>query len=492
LRPGFLFDSRYEIVNALGRGGMGTVYKARDIVLDELVAIKVLRADYAWDEKMAERFKSEIKLARKVRHKNVCTIHDFGEFEGLLYISMELIEGIDLKKILKEKGAPPKQEAYDLAIQIALGLEAVHEAGIIHRDLKAANVMRDAGGVVRLMDFGVAKQHGSGKTLTTTGQVIGTPEYMSPEQAQGHKLDFRSDVYALGILIYELFAGRVPFRGDTPVSTILKQINDPPPLYGPQSSAVPGALVPILRKALAKTPTERHRSVRELIEELEGAQQSITHPQAARPTAVSEGTTRLAPVQKTSRPWSRFGMAAGAAVLIVAFASWLYWMREPTTTEVADSAPSPFSTTVPAGTSTIPTVEPEPTPSTSPPATSSVSIAATVSTTSVRPPRKQPPRTTSVLATSVPTTSSVSTSTSSVALGPGWLQVVVTPWATVTLDGKLIGETPLESMLLPAGKHTVVIRHPNYEPIEREVTVVTDESIRLVVNLRREGVRKKN
>ncbi len=490
LRPGSIFDSRYEILAILGRGGMGTVYKARDIVLDELMAIKVLRADYSWDANMAERFKSEIKLARKVRHKNVCTIHDFGEFEGLLYISMELIEGIDLKKILKEKGAPLEQEAYDLALQIARGLEAVHEAGIIHRDLKAANTMRDANGVVRLMDFGVAKQHGSGKTLTTTGQVIGTPEYMSPEQAQGHKLDFRSDVYALGILIYELFTGRVPFRGDTPVSTILKQINDPPPLYEPRSAAIPGSLVPVLRKALAKSPTERHGSVRELIDELEEAREATTRSRAAPPTAVSERPTVLAPNPKTTRGWSRYVMAAGAAVLMVTVASWLYWTRDAPPNNMTDFVLSTSSTTIPADSAIV--VEPE-TPGPSVPATSSVSPESRiVMTTSVRPPPKPPPTTTSIVATSVASTSSVSSTTSTVVPESGWLQVVVTPWATVTLDGKLLGETPLDKMSLPAGKHTVIVRHPNYEPIEREVAVVADETKKVVVNLRREGVRKKN
>jgi serine/threonine-protein kinase len=151
LRPGAVFHSRYEILAPLGRGGMGVVYKARDRSLDEVVAIKILRPDFAHDPRMAERFKSEIRLARKVRHRNVCAIHDFGEERGLLYISMELVDGTDLKRILRDRGPLPAAEGYELAIQVAEGLQAVHDAGIIHRDLKTPNIMRDAEGVARLM-----------------------------------------------------------------------------------------------------------------------------------------------------------------------------------------------------------------------------------------------------------------------------------------------------------------------------------------------------
>src|SRR5262249_14975070 len=150
--------------------------------LDEIVAIKVLRPDFAQEPKMAERFKGEIKHARKIRNRNVCAIHDFGEEKGLLFISMEFIEGVDLKHVLKEPGGLPPDEAYEVAIQVAEGLQAVHDAGIIHRDLKTPNIMRDGQGVARLMDFGIAKRQGDAGTMTATGQVVGTPEYMSPEQ----------------------------------------------------------------------------------------------------------------------------------------------------------------------------------------------------------------------------------------------------------------------------------------------------------------------
>jgi serine/threonine-protein kinase len=203
---------------------------------------------------MAKRFRHEIKLARRVSHRNVCRIHEYGEDGPLRYISMEYLQGNDLKQELREKGPPSAEEAFDVAIQVAEGLQAIHDVGIIHRDLKTPNLMRDARGVVRLMDFGIAKEgsdQGSGG-LTSTGQVMGTPEYMSPEQCRGEKIDFRSDIYALGIVNYEIFTGQVPFHGDTPVATIFKHIQDPVPLSGGAAVRIPASAVPILLKALAK------------------------------------------------------------------------------------------------------------------------------------------------------------------------------------------------------------------------------------------------
>jgi tRNA A-37 threonylcarbamoyl transferase component Bud32 len=270
IKKGAVIATRYEIQETLGKGGMGTVYKAYDHILDEQVALKILRPDMVGEQDMARRFRLEIKLARKVRHKNVCGIHEYGEEGGLRFIAMEYIDGVDLRKVLTQRGALPMAEAFEISIAVALGLQAIHEAGIIHRDLKTPNIMVDSQGAVRLMDFGIAKQSGSNATLSGTamGMIVGTPEYMSPEQGRGEKVDFRSDVYALGIVIYEIFTGNVPFRGDTPIATIFKHLQEPPPLTGPQASRIPRALVPVLAKALAKTPDERQPGVADLVEEL--------------------------------------------------------------------------------------------------------------------------------------------------------------------------------------------------------------------------------
>ncbi|HET7291435.1 MAG TPA: protein kinase, partial [Vicinamibacteria bacterium] len=303
LKPGTLFHGRYEIQGPLGRGGMGMVYRARDKTLDEDVAIKVLRPEFAEDPKMAERFKSEIKLARRIRHRNVCAIHDFGEDRGVLYISMELIDGVDLKHILKRRGALPPAEAYDVAIQVAEGLEAVHASGIIHRDLKTPNIMVDRGGVARLMDFGIAKRQEGGGASTATGHVLGTPEYMSPEQAQGQRVDARTDVYALGVVIYEIFTGDVPFRGETPISTILKHLQDPPPL---DRTKLPKSLRPVLAKALAKEPGARYSNARAVADALREArtpsrkQQPIATEVLVAPTLPRPATR---PARAGMQPW---------------------------------------------------------------------------------------------------------------------------------------------------------------------------------------------
>jgi len=266
LAKGDVIGGRYEVFAPLGRGGMGIVYRAHDRVLDEPVAMKVLRSDFEDSLDLTQRFRAEIKLARKVSHRNVCRIHEYGEDGQVHYICMELVTGTDLRTLLKDRRMP-LAEAFDAAIQVGLGLEAIHEMGVIHRDLKPSNIMKDARGVVRLMDFGIAKQWGAGTAagVTLAGQIIGTPEYMSPEQARGEKIDLRSDIYALGIVLFEIFTGHVPFHAPTPLATIFQQLQSPPPLSGPEAEGIPAALIPVLHTALAKDPGQRHQNVGELI-----------------------------------------------------------------------------------------------------------------------------------------------------------------------------------------------------------------------------------
>jgi tRNA A-37 threonylcarbamoyl transferase component Bud32 len=296
LKRGSLVAGRYEVLAPLGQGGMGAVYKARDHKLEETVALKVLRADVRHDRDMQTRFMREIRLARRVRHRNVCAIHEYGEEGGLRYISMEHIEGVDLRKVLTERGALPPDQAFEACIRVAEGLQAIHEAGIIHRDLKPANLMIDAHGVVRLMDFGIAKQMESEAAVgaTATGLIVGTPEYMSPEQARGDKLDPRSDVYALGIVAFELFTGKVPFRGQTPMATIFKHLQDAPPFDGPAAAALPKEAVPVVRRALAKSAEDRQASAIEFAHAMVEAREAAgIPPPAAGPLTPRPGTTVL-------------------------------------------------------------------------------------------------------------------------------------------------------------------------------------------------------
>jgi hypothetical protein len=298
LTQGAILASRYEIQTMLGKGGMGVVYQAHDRLLDEPVAIKVLRGELMNTPELARRFRSEIKLARKVSHTNVCRIHEYGEDGSLSYISMALIQGTDLRRLLRQQPEGlPTEEAFAAAIQAADGLQAIHAVGIIHRDLKTPNIVRDEEGVVRLMDFGIAKEADRNAGLTATGEVMGTPEYMSPEQCRGDQLDFRSDLYSLGIVVYEIFTGRVPFHGETVMSTLLKQLQDPPPLEGPAAARIPPAVVPVLRRALAKQPSDRHASAAELAEALRAARLRPTAPeiQAPQPAAGTPETASASP-----------------------------------------------------------------------------------------------------------------------------------------------------------------------------------------------------
>ncbi|HEY3120146.1 MAG TPA: HEAT repeat domain-containing protein [Vicinamibacteria bacterium] len=307
LTEGSIVGGRYQIQSLVGKGGMGAVYRAHDKILEETVALKILLSTVARSPEMGRRFRSEIKLARKVSHRNVCRIHEYGEEGPLRYICMEYIEGINLKQAIRAKGPLPVEDAYDAAGQIARGLEAIHEAGIIHRDLKTANIMRTEQGLIKLMDFGIAKRGGEDATtgVTAAGEIMGTPEYMSPEQARGQKIDFRSDIYALGIVIFEMLTGAPPFRGPTPLDTFFMHVQDPPPL-----EKVLPAFVPILRKALAKNPDERFATARGVVVALRQANpagaergtgsitgsvgESLSRPAEVTPTpaaAAAEGTT---------------------------------------------------------------------------------------------------------------------------------------------------------------------------------------------------------
>lgn len=263
LALGSILASRYELRSVLGKGGMGLVYRAFDQLLEEEVAIKVLRTDLSSSADAVRRFRGEIKLARKVSHPNVCRIHDYGEEGPLGYISMEILTGQDLHKTLKARpGGLPEEEAISAVLQIASGLQAIHDVGILHRDLKTANASRDDRGVVRLVDFGIAKDLLS-EGQTASGQSFGTPEYMSPEHCRGETLDFRSDVYALGVVAFELLTGDVPIKASTPMATLFKQIQEVPSFDAEPGSRVPRRLVPALQRALAKSRSDRFASAQE-------------------------------------------------------------------------------------------------------------------------------------------------------------------------------------------------------------------------------------
>jgi serine/threonine protein kinase/class 3 adenylate cyclase len=268
--------SRYEVMSQVGTGGMGVVYKARDLETDEIVALKILKPEIATDPAVQENFKRELCLARKITHKNVCRIHDFSRSNGAAYASMEFIEGESLLSRLNRVGALPVDQAFEIARQICAGLREAHAQGIVHRDLKPANIMLDRKGTVKIMDFGVARLiEGNGPM---TGTIVGTPAYMAPEQAEVKPVGPYTDIYALGLVLYEMVTGSQAFQGDTPVAVALKQIREYPKR---PREIVPNLSHPIeaaILKCLQKDPAKRFQSVNELEMALERAAKAKSVP----------------------------------------------------------------------------------------------------------------------------------------------------------------------------------------------------------------------
>jgi HAMP domain-containing protein len=272
---GGVLAGRYEIRQQLGAGGMGVVYRAFDRELGEPVAIKTLRPDLVGDPGLLERFKQEIRLARKISHPNVVRTHDLGEAGGLYFITMEFVEGTALDEVIRRRGALPLPVTLTIGRQLCRALEVAHAQGIVHRDIKPPNLVVDAQGFLKVMDFGIARlmegrQAPSSHGLTAAGSIIGTPEYMAPEQLLGQAVDGRADLYAAGIVLYECATGRRLFTGDSFATVLMKQVQEPPP---DPRSIVPGLseeLVAVLLKALAKEPAQRWQSAAELLHALEG------------------------------------------------------------------------------------------------------------------------------------------------------------------------------------------------------------------------------
>ena len=267
-------EGRYQVLKELGRGGMGIVFQAYDKQLKEQVAIKILSPLLSNDNDALERLKREVSAARRITHSNVIRIHDIAETNGLHYVSMEFFGGTNLKDYLKQSGHLSLMEAFNIAAQVCDGLRAAHEQGVIHRDLKTQNIIINSANQIKIIDFGLAyTQQMQG--LTATGLIMGTPEYMSPEQVSGKKVDERADVYSLGIILYELFTGKVPFTGPSAISIGFQQMKDAPPAPTSLNPQIPPAVEQVILKALEKDPMRRHRSVAELKEDLD---QAVRHP----------------------------------------------------------------------------------------------------------------------------------------------------------------------------------------------------------------------
>ena len=241
LGPGTLLGERYEIVKMLGQGGMGAVYHAHDRELEREVALKVIRSDMAANPEILRRFKQELILARQITHKNVIRIFDLGQADGIKFITMEYIEGEDLQGLIRRKKKLEPAEAATIMAQVCRALEAAHNEGVIHRDLKPQNIMLDKTGRVYVMDFGIARSLVT-PGMTQTGALIGTPDYMSPEQAKGQTLDVRSDLFTVGIIFYEILSGQSPFEADTTMGKLWKRTSEPARPLGELDKTIPQPL----------------------------------------------------------------------------------------------------------------------------------------------------------------------------------------------------------------------------------------------------------
>jgi serine/threonine protein kinase/Tfp pilus assembly protein PilF len=270
-----LFAERYEILEELGKGGMGEVYKVKDTKLNEEMALKVLKPEIAADKGTIERFKNELKLARKIAHRNVCKMYDLNEEKEIPYITMEYVKGEDLKSLIKTKGKLSIDEATKIAQQVCSGLAEAHDLGIVHRDLKPQNIMIDKKDTAKIMDFGIARSM-EAPGVTQTGMIVGTPDYMSPEQVEGKEVDQRSDLYALGVILFEMTTGRLPFEGETAISVALKHKTEIPPSPSDINSEISGNFNRLILRCLEKDPEKRFQSTEELLSGLTKLDQTIS------------------------------------------------------------------------------------------------------------------------------------------------------------------------------------------------------------------------
>jgi serine/threonine-protein kinase len=317
LAPGTIVDGRYEIVRRLGAGGMAEVYCAEDSQLGRQVALKLLYRRFAEDAEFVERFRREASAAAGLQHPNVVQVFDRGEWDGTYYIAMEFISGRTLKQVVRDHGALEPALAADLTIQVLKATRFAHRRGVVHRDLKPQNVLVDEEGRAKVADFGIARAGAS--DMTETGSVMGTAQYLSPEQAQGLPVDLRSDLYSIGVILYELLTGVVPFDAESPVTVALKQVSEAPVPAIQRNPAIPPALDAVAMHALRKDPDARFQDADGFIDALE----------AALAGGYVERTVVEEPVVAEERGWGRAAVIALIVLALAAIAIGAYLLFKP-------------------------------------------------------------------------------------------------------------------------------------------------------------------
>jgi serine/threonine protein kinase/tetratricopeptide (TPR) repeat protein len=331
LESGTILANRYEILEILGEGGMGAVYKARDLQLERDIALKVIRPELASDPEISHRFKQELILARQVSDRNIIRIFDIGEAENIKFITMEYVEGESLHAILRDRGKLEVTEAVGIMEQVAAGLGAVHREGIIHRDLKPGNIMRDKSGRVVVMDFGLARSL-VGDGMTRTGAMLGTIEYMSPEQAQGKELTASSDVFTFGLILYQLLAGVIPFYAESVIASLLMRAQQRAIPLTDIDKVIPGILSNIVAKCLETDPALRYQNAEEVLADLHAWQGKGGN------SRVSASSARMRMNRLREMPWPRIAITALLMVLTGAGIAW-YVRSRPQSSKVVAHAP---------------------------------------------------------------------------------------------------------------------------------------------------------
>lgn len=301
---GHTLANRYQILEEVGTGGMAVVYKARDILLDRIVAVKILHAEYGNDHEFVTRFRQEAQAAAKLSHPNIVNIYDVGKDGDIHYIVMEFVRGETLKEYIEKHGHLPINTSIQIAFDIGEALESAHHNGLVHCDIKPHNILVTETGRIKVADFGIARAINSSATMKEDKKILGSVHYFSPEQASGNTLDERTDIYSLGVVMYEMMTGVVPFEGDTPLSIALQHVQDAIPLPTKYNRRIPRLVERCILKAMAKNPDDRFQSVAELMSELRLSQGFVNSNKGAMPIIKKgfEGTVKLPPVpEKNTR-----------------------------------------------------------------------------------------------------------------------------------------------------------------------------------------------